>query len=457
MNELLRQDIALPRVQVNWVAVAKALPKIAAAALALSLAVFAAAGWFCRPIQDDFIYATELHNRGFFGSIAQYWLHWFGRYFAHAVINLTCSSAGVRLAVPLVLAGMFGGWYLLGLRWNIEPVRSALLAGGLSVGPLLAAPDLLEPIYWRCALCIYALPLALAPWLLLATLYTRRPWLAFVMALASAGCAEVWTLILAGSALVALCGWRYYSKSMRLQIVAAALGAWIGAAVMFGAPGNAQRASGSDIVHLAIEPLLQATLKATVRFFSPSWVVTVFPMVALLLAVAVLSAVAFGRCTEGRVPVRAAIALTVIMPPTLFAAVFALCLPVVKAIGIQPYPRTMIIPAFVVVALCVAYGAIVGPWLSRWPVASAIGTAWALWALSGVLVSVPTFQFYKQQTVASLTDEREQFIRDAKRQGRLDLIVKPLPHPLDVSGDVNFWPNKVAAEYYGLRTIRVGR
>lgn len=471
----------------------RAILAIGALALGVSIASHALLGWFMRYSGDDYCYAAEITQRGFWEA---QWNAYFGqanysgnRYSLTLVAGVSdLLGPGASSILPGAALVLWVTAIAFGLARAARPVsirlsrlEVLLLAECLVFFTLEQAPDLPQVVYWRSAMLPYLAPLVAICFLVAAVIgmadgSSRRWWrLAGVGALAffAGGFSETATalfLVAFSLALVLLLGFRRKGSRAWLAPVAAS---WLGTlAAMLALAFSPSTRLRMLQMQASAPPDPMMLLKLSVQYaylFVRSTVRWHFLPNLVVAALFFLFALdhASRHPSAKTVPLRRLILGLLCIPPLAFLLVMAVTAPSAYTQWSFPVARAMVAASFVVVLAAGAAGTLVG-WLAfrgraaRWLSPSRhrmlLGVAvigccvFSIGALTQVVTDLPRFTRW-----AAFWDARDAEIRTARNAGVMQLEVMQIDHIIpdvaELSPDAGFWYNVCAARYYDVRSI----
>jgi len=320
--------------------------------LSLFLLLVGGAGYWMRPIADDYFFLYNIHRYGIFGSVVGWFLSWHGRWTSQIVMNILYSTGyGFIQFLPAVLIATFIGSMSTACRavtgWRF---RDCLLLAVAPLGlTLFYAPKPSQSIYWAAASLYHTLPLVLC-WLLIPLFVAqeRKKWhrfAAFFLALALAGMSEAFTLIFIPILIAVAIKRRDKCAYLALS------GAVLSAAIMFLAPGNAIRAASVTVKILSLKQALFVVLRDSGRliqeFADP---------LALLVGLACLFVAYHSRLLNFRLTWKG-IVTTVVLSGLM---TFALIAPSVLAMRMETMPRVLFTPCLLINVVWIALWTMAG-------------------------------------------------------------------------------------------------
>jgi hypothetical protein len=452
---------------------------LASLALLAGITAYAYAGTLSRLWADDFCYSSQIQSLGLFKGTLN-WLQTggnrYGALWGVAAVDFFGARAGQALpAVILALWLLACGWALwaldrrLGLRFR--SLSAPLLACGLVLIAVFAAPDRLQTLYWRMGTLHYTLPLIL--FLIMAAM-TLLAWprsgkglpapevaaVTALLAFAAAGASETYAAFQTGALLLAVLALIIFSRRRYTAawplLAAPLITSLAGMAVMATAPANAWRqALMPPPDNLGI--FLTYTLRYTLDFCVQVLVSKPLPL-AVWLA---LSAAAGLLVQSERSRRHFWLASAGMLLSGLGLAACAIA-PSVYA-GVQyPAGRALNVAWF---ALLIGWGGAVfcaaAALRPRFPLRLAQAAALGLALAGGIygLRALPSIsaEISAMTVKAERWDARDALIQTQRAAGELNVIVPEVDVVStleDINGDPDFWINACEAGYYHLDSIQ---
>lgn len=451
-------------------------PALAALALVVAtvaLVVYAGAGWFVRYVADDYDRAASLHRLGWWGAQVQEFRGWSGRFTSEAA-TLTAMLPGPWVA--RVLPGCLLAAWVIALMWTLRRVaevaavdlrwwQALLVAEGVVLATISAAPDLFESIYWLTGSLTYCAPLILGTVLvgLVARASGRPRWrlvaVGALTAFIAGGCSDTYvcgqTAALAlGLAMV----WRHRA-SLRPMLASSLGGSLVALALVALAPGNAAREA-----YMPPHPsLISAFARATGE--TARIAVDAVAQHPLVLVVALLTASLTMGCPRLQ-RVRPGVVIAVGLGG--LAVAVAMVVPAYWATSAAPPRRADLDPTYVVTLLMASLGCAAGlamkvrgaeVGVSRLPsLVPAMLAVAVLGAVVPVLGSMPAVADYAQ------TKDAQAAAIAAGGRGAIEVppvnaqAMGPLSYDNveELTPAADYWVNQAEAVFYGARSIVAG-
>jgi uncharacterized protein DUF6056 len=454
--------------------------------LSTSLAVLVPAlalAYFAEPVADDFARATVVDVPKFVGS---YYVHWSGRWaavgleaFLLSMLPMLSVYAGILWGLQVVhFLALLAYWHML--LGKVISLRHRLgLALTSFVFLLVGYPNPGETVYWVPGGVEYQLPVSLAL-LLLATVCasTRFPVhpsraLPRALALGLLGFAITGLHELAGLMLLAAL---FTVSALVLIERRPNLGIWLillvfvalGTALTLLAPGNAERAAIGFPHGRSVSPALVALAKLIMRILR--WIDLKFVAASVLLALTLGSQLrpSQHRSTRGWLRVRA----TALAGGTILLGNCAVIAYVTGGTGPGRSQNLLYMTfcivwfTFLVSFLKAAPHLPVGP---QYPLACIGRSVVAVFFCFSLLTSLNQGIVMRDLLFDAVPWERamnqryELMRRAARVDGAAaDVVVPPIVPPatfyrdLDIGADALYTNNRLLAEYFGVRSVRVG-
>ncbi|HLC06272.1 MAG TPA: DUF6056 family protein [Anaerolineales bacterium] len=465
-------------------------------ALALPLMGYAYTGTFMRYSGDDYCYAAELFQRGFWHAQWDSYLsvtNYSGNRYALTLLSglsglLGPRSAGALPALAIIL--WIGGtiFALRGLHRQEESGGGRLelaLAGVLLVFyTLYLAPDLSQVLYWRSGMLPYLAPLIANTFLIGMIVRAMRlgrtsvPALLAIaaMALLGGGFSETGVALQVGYLgmwLIAVLLRRSIrsepepARSLALMVALAA--SLMAMALLILSPINSLRQSQLQLPDPPSLSALTAMSFQNAYLFAHATVRRTFiPHLAIVLCAAGLAGLRFSRSPlrNARSARRLLLASGLIPAIAYLLIVFSVA-PSAYAQSSYPVARAMLTARFVTVIAAAALGAEIGRAGVALGTAKIRGVTWLpllagfFVVLSGVypIRAVPDIltQIPRYRKWASFWDARDLAIRQARGRGESDIAVVQIDHIIpnvaELSPDVGYWYNNCAERYYDIGSL----
>lgn len=448
--------------------------------------VFVALAVFAFPAADDYCYAAKVQLLGYIDAQRDWYLGWSGRFTATALISAFALSGDIRAFYPLAPASVLALTWLsfFALTKTVAGSgRSNVLvlaaASALSVIFLAGLPDVAQSVYWVAGsftyqfgnLCLVALCALVTGRELASDSGAIRAALRFAasatVALAAVGTNEVTmisVLFLLGCGTAASFTLRRDSARFWGGLLAVALA---GTLLSLLAPGNALRADS-----VAADGMLRPAPWLALLLVVP-WVVlriAYWLSNVALWASGLLVLLATWETARAILRPRGAFDRRWLLVPACWAGLILIVNALGFVINRYPLPERAEGAVYLVFLLgwypcVVVFGhALLGDRRPE-PPKPFIWCATALLVL-GLIGSPNAFEAYKdiyrgyryRQEMTARLD----FIRSAIASGRMDVEVPSLSRPprtlfaTEITTDARNFRNKCLADYYGLRSIRLG-
>lgn len=212
--------------------------------LLIPLAIFALATLYVRYAADDFCLANSTRSLGVIDSTLSLYRSVNGRFAYHLAVSLVYYLPFIGLPALATLALWSASVLDIGRQLKLRPELSlAILLAVLS-----AVPNLIQVLYWQSGLFVYGFALALFCLLVSLILRKTSPVICAILAFIISGFSDTVSV-----AVITILGllllWGIFGKDspvrpFRSQISAALIGAGLGFALVFFAPGTAARRAG---------------------------------------------------------------------------------------------------------------------------------------------------------------------------------------------------------------------
>jgi hypothetical protein len=462
--------------------------------LSLPLLALLYLGSFSRFLADDYCTRATLLDLGFFGSQANWYLNWSGRFSFTFLMNLTQllgpSFTPIMVWITVLL---WLGVLTVTLKAMLRAISGAtswgisLLLGSLILGATVnGAPNLYQSLLWHTGVVTYVVPL------ILGTAYLG--WLARLLFSESSkgsyswvwALSLSWTFIAGGfsetyvsmqtAGLLALSiasyvpRWRRNLSPIRNVVLAGLAGSLLSMLVIGVSPGSQARLSlmpdpGSllSVVGWSVRNTFAFVTKAIIGAPITSLLAILLPIyVAAFLRPASKGVSASSQQTSGSTT-----DLIIVIPATTLLLIFASIFPSVLATSAYPAERALVVTQYALIFSMVLWGFTIGhvgrESIRRWVRARHRGLVW-LAALVLTLTLISAFAS-TQRIVAWLPDAREfsqdwdrrdASIREAKAAGFRELDIASLSHLgglEEIGYDPSVWINICVAGSYGLESV----
>ena len=467
-----------------------------------ALLVYAYLGTFSRYYADDYCLTSSFLSSGFWKSQVELYVGWSPRFTGTFLMNLS----------ELLGRGMIRAWTALTIvlwaavvaRAFVEAARALRLPGRATTGLAVVlaaalvfftvqeAPQQYQAVFWRVGIVTYTLPLVfLAALAGLILNRVRRSsaggsvwWgvaLGALLAFFAGGFSETYVTLQTGALALALIAvWlgvkSQLRRNARLLVGAALAGSLLALVVVVAAPGNAVRL-GTMPVRPHFVALLRMTVTNAFIFIYSSLKEFAFQnLVALLLAFAPGYGLYAGRDDLPGMRPSALLASLLLVPVLGLLLVLAVCAPSAYAESSYPEGRVLIEARFVLVALVLVEGLLLGLSLSQlhhWAgepapallqaVMGVVFLCAALYPLYDARKTVATVPAYRARAAA--WDAHDAAFSTSVRKGVLDInLYDPRARSfddfsglLDISSDPKNWVNQCVAGYYGAHHLAINQ
>jgi hypothetical protein len=470
-------------------------------AFAAALALYAYLGVFSRYYADDYCLTSDFFAKGFWNSIIGLYLGWSNRFALPITVNI--SEYFGRSAIQAWPAFVIVLW-VAAMTWAlVEAVRlsrlkvwfgtALLLAEALIFFTILEAPQQYQSLYWRVGLVTYTLPLVFLAFLLgfifnrIRTTSNGRiawwgPAVCALLAFFAGGYSETHVALqtaLLGMAVAGIwLGMKSPAKRNWLVFVGAALaGSLLALVVVIFAPGNAVRLAAIPTSRPHLPALIHMSISSAALFMYISLKDYAFQnVIALLLPMGMIYALyARDKSLPRMRPASLPLALFLI-PIVGYVLIVAMCAP--SAYGESSYPeaRALIAARFIMVAMTVAEGGLIGLSFSQlhlWadepaPLFLQISSA----VLFLVLAAYPLYDARKSyaeipvyQARAEVWDARAALVHNSLQQGITEINVHDalarsfdaFSGLMEIGSDPRYWVNSCAAKFFGIHALAINQ
>jgi hypothetical protein len=464
----------------------------------MALILYAYLGIYSRYYADDFCMTAGFLNGGFWKSQIDLYNIWSPRFAGTFLLNLSeffgRSSIQAWTALVVIL-------WVLGVTWAIVQALqltrlkvpaglAVLIAEVLVFFTILNAPNQYQTLYWRIGLITYTLPLVFLAFLIglifnrVRKADPRHPtWggsaACAILAFFAGGFSETYVTLQTGLLALALVFvWLTIRppsrRNSRMLVGAALVGSLLALLVIVISPGNAVRLSAMPVrPHLF--PFLRMAVTNAILFIYIFLKNFAFQeILALLVPLLILYTL---HARDKNLPrlrpssLTTALFLTPIVGALLILAV---CMPSTFAESSYPEARVLIEARFILVALTIIEGVLIGLSLSQlhqWAQEPAPRfLQWFAAILFLLLCLYPLYDARKTikeipvyQGRAETWDARDALIRASLEQGVLDVNIKDsqaysfdeFRGLSDLTLDSKNWVNQCAASFYGLHNLTV--
>jgi hypothetical protein len=467
-------------------------------AFGTALILYAYLGNFSRYYADDFCLTGGFLASGFWKSQVDLYTSWSPRFAGTFLLNLSeffgRSSIQAWTALLVVL-------WVLALTWAIVQVSRAtrlkvpaglalLLAEALVFFTILKAPHQYQSIYWRVGLITYTLPLAFLAFLI-GLIFNRirkadpghPAWGGSVACAALAyfagGFSETYVTLQTGLLALAMVGvWLVIRspswRNTRMLVGAALFGSLLALLVVILAPGNAVRLSAMPArPHLF--PLIRIAVTNSITFIYIFLKDYAFQSIQVVLASLLITYAIYGRDKDLPKLRPSSLTLALFLAPIVATLlILAVCTPSAYAESSYPEARVLIEARFIMVALTLIEGILIGmafSQLHQWAQEPAPRLLQSFAALLFLLISLyPLYDARKTYTEiplykgrAAVWDAYNTLIRASLQQGVLDVNIEDSQATssdefsglMNLTPDSGNWVNRCAASFYGLDHLTV--
>lgn len=205
--------------------------------------LYAIAGWWMRPMGDDYLFIRHLDHYGYLGAEIVWWQTWHGRWASQLLISALYGTGYWFVPIlPLTLTALWGTFGIILLRrLGLAFLEAAAFMACVLGMTFSMSPDIVDSLYWAAASLFHVLPLALTSLLgLLLLSKSESPFRLPAVALCSlllAGMSELYDVWLVPTLFVfALVRRDRYAWTAFIM-------ATLGSVMLILAPGNFMRAS----------------------------------------------------------------------------------------------------------------------------------------------------------------------------------------------------------------------
>jgi hypothetical protein len=451
--------------------------------VALALVAFTYLGFFSRYLADDYCFARQVIDNGFWGAQIHSYLTWSDRFsstFFNTLINYS-GLAGIQLLPGLLIVMLTAATILL-LRKvrqfsEIPLSESEIFASSalFTYLSLYSAPDLFQALFWRAGSITYLLPLSLMIFGLVLALarLDHKPtvWLPALILLVffiAGGFSETNLALQTGLIALILAGGFFRSRKfdfkqpITIHLLAALAGSLIALAVMLVSPGNSVRMEA-----MPARPDLIRWVGLSIRFALGYFYQTVrsypAPIVATGLMCFILALLKPWKLKD----IRQIAWLFWVLPVGLLLAVIAICSPSAYVQSAFPEGRALISARWCTIAAVGVWFYLAGVWLvNRLQVNKGFDQIKLAKNASFVLVMISFYVIYgalqalayvpARQSWADAWDKRAVQIANLVADGQRDIVVAPLDSVerlKELDDDPQHWVNKCAAVFYGVDRI----
>jgi hypothetical protein len=480
-----------------------ALTAITAGSLLCVLLAHAYVGYFARYVADDFYTAAVLRDRGVIGSQIYWYIRWTGRFSFTLAVNLA------ELFGPKIvsyLPGLTLGAWLLVLSWPIyqlgiilhwrHPRTGAFVTALLMIFATIdGLPNLYQDLYWQTGIMTYQAPLISLAFLVGLLIWFERHRkqpeqaaffqrkgafpiaLTFALALFTGGFSDTSVILLIAFFSLAILShafglWGYRSRDTIAVMLSGFLGSIIALVILIAAPGNIRR-----LAFFPPQPGLARLVDMSITGaweFTTHWFAT--QVTTLLVAVAIVFFISWQLCPPSEIArARAkfsrwwAVAGLVAVPVVAFALIVGCFAPAIWGMSKLPPGRALLVPHFALACFTLIWlwsaASLLRRFLGAQRVGSQVATVVFTILISGAvligpvpairktLALLPTARYYAAQW-----DQRDQWLRAAHLRGETDVVVSALGSISaleELVSDTENWVNRVTADYYGLRTLKI--
>lgn len=466
-------EVRSPQVAVSLLAVMVALALVALTYL----------GFFSRYLADDYCFARQVIDNGFWGAQVHSYLTWSDRFsstFFNTLLNFT-GLAGIQLLPGLLILLLTAAAIVL-LRkirqfTEIPLSDSEIFASSalLTYLSLYSAPDLFQALFWRAGSITYLLPLALMIFGVALALVRidRKPtiWLPALIAVVffiAGGFSETNLALQTGLIALIAAGLFFRTRkfdikqTVTIHLIAALAGSLIALVVMLLSPGNSVRMAA-----MPARPDVIRWVWLSIRFALGYIYQTVTSYPAPIVATGLMSFI-LALLKPWKLKDASQIAwLFWALPIGLLLVVIAICAPSAYVQSAFPEARALIGARWCTVAALGAWFYLAGVWsVNRLQERKGFDQIKLAKNASFVLVMISFYVMYGamqvlayvpiRQTWADAWDVRAVQIAKLVADGQSDIVVTPLDSVerlKELDDDPQHWVNKCAAVFYGVERI----
>jgi hypothetical protein len=466
----------------------------------MALILYAYLGFFSRYYADDFCLTGGFLASGFWKSQIDLYTSWSPRFAGTFLLNLSeffgRSSIQAWTALVVVLWVLALTWAIVqagrATRLKVPAGLALLLAEALVFFTILKAPQQYQSIYWRIGLITYTLPLVFLALLIGLILNRVRkadpghlPWggsaTCAALAFLAGGFSETYVTLQTGLLALALIGvWLTIRppsrRNSRMLVGAALVGSLLALLVVVSAPGNAVRLAAMPArPHLF--PLIRMAVTNSILFIYISLKDYALQNILAVLTSMLITYALYAR-DKGLPKLQpSSLILALFLAPIVGAMlILAVCTPSAFAESSYPEARVLIEARFIMVALTLIEGALIGMTLSQlhqWAQEPAPRLLQLFAAVLFLLLSLyPLYDARKTyteipvyQSRAAAWDAHDTLIRASLQQGVLDVNIQEsqarsfdeFSGLLDLTSDPENWVNQCAASFYGLHHLTINQ
>ncbi len=465
-----------------------------------ALILYAYLGIYSRYYADDFCMTAGFLGSGFWKSQIDLYTNWSPRFAGTFLLNLSelfgHSAIQAWTALVVVLWVLAVTWAIVQAlkvtRLKAPAGLAVLIAEVLVFFTILNAPNQYQTLYWRIGLITYTLPLVFLAFLIglifnrIRKADPRHPaWGGLaacgLLAFFAGGFSETFVTLQTGLlALALIFVWLTIRppsrRNSRMLVGAALVGSLLAMLVIVISPGNAVRLSAMPVrPHLF--PFLRMSVTNAILFIYIFLKNFAFQeILALLVPLLIVYAL---YAVDKNLPRLRPSSLTtgLFLTPVVGALlILAVCMPSTFAESSYPEARVLIEARFIMVALTIIEGVLIGMSLSQlhqWAQEPAPRfLQWFTAILFLVLCLYPLYDARKvfleipvYQGRAAAWDARDAFIRASLEQGVLDVNIKDsqaysfdeFSGLSDLTSDSKNWVNQCAASFYGLHNLTINQ
>jgi len=465
----------------------------------LALFAYACLGLFSRYYADDYCLTSGFLIKGFWKSQIDLYTTWSPRFSGTFILNL--SEYFGRSAIRGWTAFLILLWVIT-LTWSLRQVsqltrvlvskKSALLLSEIFIFfIILEAPQQYQSIYWRIGLITYTLPLVFLTGLC-GLIFNRMrkiepeqiPWWGLVactaLAFFAGGFSETYVTLQTSLLILALLGiWlgcKYPVKRNWLILVGGSLvGSIIALIIVVSAPGNAIRLAAMPVRPPNLFQLIQMSMTNAFLFMYISLKNYSFQNVlTFLLPAALTYCIYAGRNGFPKMRPTALLVALFLTPIIGYLLIVTVCLPTAYAQFSYPEGRTLIQAHFLMVAIILIEGGLIGMCLSQlhlWANEPVPFSLQLLTTLLFLLIALyPLYDARKTYMKAPIYRERAMAwdVRDTEIRRRALLnesnikIIDSRASSFDefsgleeIGSDPRHWVNQCAASFYGAHDLTI--
>lgn len=452
------------------------------------VALFAYLGLYNRYWADDWCFNADLKDLGFldtlkgYSYITTYSANRFSMTLFSGVLNFF-GLLGVQIMTPLFIILWFTGlyWILENLRVfftrSLTPLHTLFATVVIIYYSIYLAPHMYQSIYWQSALLPYTAPTVFGVWVFaLITFQAQRPeplrWLNLLTAViaflaggfSEAGCATLTSILVVFILVCHLNRRKEWAKNSMPSAVFALFAAVFAMVLLIVSPTVIYRLGLYDERPLSVLEYPMKLMFNTFDFIKYSFLDAPYPSIIFILTFGLVGFLS-NTLEDRRIENKTLILSFLFIGFLTFLFVAASYAPSALIEKAPPAPRTRIISIFILMLGVSAFAGLLGYYLKQifgWK--SLEITALILLLMTymydarTVLISAQKISIYAER--ASIWDERDLQIKQAKEQGILEVHVRAIDgravggiRDFDDGPPGGFWINQCAARYYGVDAI----